>query len=128
MYLLPILRKQVANDLTQFWLFMERNGSTCMKFPTKEELVACAEESGFRGTIRQCSEHPELWLVTVEPNDASLPDFYVWNEVLPHAMPSKEVWRPFIWCQGDTLGVNGWLKEIEIAPGISLYSVLDAEA
>jgi len=71
-------------------------------------------------------ERNGLIFLPVDCDKTDMSSFYSWREVLPGTVPSKEVWRQFVWAS-DSLDVNLLLNSILIGdPEHSVYSVLNA--
>lgn len=143
---MPILRvKKASAALEQFWVFMERNGTHLIALDGGSE----GEDGGIKAAREFC-ELNELStaadpfcsgpfvFVPVDPADKDLAAFYSWAETPPGTVPLREVWRPFLWVHSasggaggaavsntmDPWGVNKLLEAIQIAEGISIYTVL----
>jgi hypothetical protein len=143
-YLVPILRvKKASAALEQFWLFIERNGNSLIALEgggEGEEATAAAREFCEVNELTAAAEpfcSGPFVFVPVDPADKDLAGFYSWAETPPGTVPLREVWRPFLWvhlASGgptdsnsiDPWGVNKLLDTIQVAEGISVYSVLQA--
>ncbi len=139
MYILPILVKSRSssnsqNELRQFWLFLERNGNHLIQLESSEDPVSDAKEFLSTNGMQALGEPNvvgNIVFVTIDPNSKDLSSFYTWREVAPGTVPSKEVWRPFLWLSYsdnvDPLGVNRLLDTISLAEdGHTAFSVVSS--
>ena len=136
MYLVPILKAPNATPaLTQFWIFLERNGTHLIELPGVEGETALAAAKEFLAT-NELSPAGEPFLAEdivyapVDPADQDLVNFYSWKEVAPGSTPPKEVWRMFLWIStpvnNDPWGVNRLLDSIQVAESShTIFSVLN---
>jgi hypothetical protein len=138
MYLVPILKSPNATPaLTQFWLFLERNGNHLLELPGVEEpgaAVAAAKEFLTANELSPAAEPfvvEDIVYAPVDPADKDLANFYSWKEVTPGSTPPKEVWRMFLWVSSpgvrDPWGVNRMLDSIQVAtePSHTIFSILN---
>lgn len=127
MYLVPYFVESLEHmspSMYQVWLFLERNGTQLMSVNTIEDVMQFLEENEIRPAVPpKATEDGSLCLVAVNRATTDMSSFYMWSEVIPGSIPMKEVWRPFLWMgflpatpEEDPLGVNGFLKEIVLAP------------
>ena len=136
MYIVPVLVSSKPNtDLKQVWLFLERNGNHLIHLDaTNETVVAVAKEflaTNEMASIGEPVTVGDIVFVSIDPSSKELSSFYTWREVAPGTIPSKEVWRPFLWLSysdsSDPLGVNRLLDTISLTDqGHSVYSVLSS--
>lgn len=123
MYILPIAMRERRAHVKQVSVLLERNGTHLISLDgTGEEF---AELNGLILSGKPFQVGSILYLpVDVDRTDFSA--FYSWREVAPGTVPSKEVWRQFVWVS-DSLDVNTMLNEISIGDsGMTVYSVLAA--
>lgn len=135
MYIAPILVKARAHtDLKQVWLFLERNGSHLIQLDTSSDPIAAAKDFLSTNEMTALGEPvvvDDIVFVTIDPNSNQLDSFYTWREVPVGTIPSKEVWRSFLWLsneeQSDPLGVNTLLNTIPLADNShSAFSVVSS--
>jgi hypothetical protein len=142
MFLVPILIVPKATPaLTQFWIFLERNGNHLLELPGVEGAeAAVAAATEFLATNELSPASPpfcvgDLVFAPVDPADQDLVNFYSWKEVPPGSTPPKEVWRMFLWISSpmdkvhtqDPWGVNRLLDSIQVGePAHTIFSVLSA--
>lgn len=132
MYCIPIGVERVAasegSELLQVWLFLERNGTHCITVETVDEALAFAAENEFPLLSFAPVVAGQFVYLPIDLRETSaLATFYTWKELAPHEQPMREAWRPFLWNKstaGDTWGTNTYLKEIDLAPGTSCYTVI----
>ena len=134
MYIVPILsRPNVEKDLKQFWIFLERNGSHLIQLDATQDTASQAAKDFLATNEMQGLGEPivagELVFVAIDPMSKDLSSFYTWREVAPGTIPSKEVWRSFLWLStkdaSDPFGVNKLLETISLAsPTHSAFSVV----
>ena len=130
MYIVPLAIKQRAPGVRQVFALLERNGTYMISL---EATQATAIEAGIEfadlNGLALSAKPVQLDTLVFLPVDIDRTDFsafYSWREVLPGTVPSKEVWRNFIWVS-DSLNVNSQLNEIRIGdPHHTVYSVLTA--
>jgi hypothetical protein len=129
MHIVPIIRRTVrATDafrILQFWILLERNGTYCMEVDSMEQAVQFASENGLELTSAPVVEGTLIFLpVSAETKGLNL--FYTWDETSVAAGTLQDVWRPFIWVDGDSdaLGTNVYLSEIPLTPSDSVATVL----
>lgn len=136
MFIVPVLSvERDQPNLKQFWLFLERNGSHLIHLDATPETAsqAAAEFLAFNEmtSIGEPIVAGELIFVKIDPASKDIHSFYTWREVPAGTIPSKEVWRPFLWLSTsentDPLGVNRLLDTIHLAePGHSAFSVVSS--
>jgi hypothetical protein len=124
MYIVPILSKARPNtELKQIWLFLERNGSHLIQLDcTAQTAVQAAKEFLATNDMQAMSEpivSGELIFIQIDPSSKDLAAFYTWREVPVGTIPSKEVWRSFLWLStkdnADPFGVNRLLDTISLS-------------
>lgn len=136
MYIVPILvSPKPHTDLKQIWMFLERNGNHLIELNTTAD-TAIEDAKDFLQTndIQSLGEpfiFGDIVFVSIDPNSKDLSSFYTWREIQPGEIPSKEVWRSFLWLShgdnGDPLGVNRLLDTIPLAEkGHSAFSVVSS--
>lgn len=130
MYIVPIALRPRGRDIQQVWVLLERNGTHLMTVDTVgNSPVSAAREFADANGLVLSSEPVESGTLVFLPVDIDATDFssfYTWREVLPGTVPSKEVWRQFVWAS-DSLDVNLLLNTILIGdPDHTVYSVLNA--
>lgn len=119
-FLVPIVERALPNSagLRQFWIFLERNGGHLLEIESPEAaetFLAENELSPGPGGVKQDPNHPDLIFVEIDSTDKDLAQFYTWREVVPGTIPSREVWRPFLWVVTETgWDVNRMLDEIPV--------------
>jgi len=65
-----------------------------------------------------------LLFLPVDIDRTDFSGFYTWREVPPGTIPTKEVWRSFVWVT-ENLGVNIFLQQILLAEAEhSAYSII----
>jgi hypothetical protein len=139
MFLVPILTAPKATPaLTQFWIFLERNGNHLLELPGvdgDEAAIAAATEFLAANELSAAAEPfcvGDLVFAPVDPADKDLANFYSWKEVPPGSTPPKEAWRMFLWISSpqsqDPWGVNRLLDSVQVAeePVHTIFSVLNA--
>jgi hypothetical protein len=121
-FLVPIVERTLPGSagLRQMWIFLERNGGHMLEIESPEAAEAFLAENelnaGSRG-IQQSPNHPGLIFVDIDSSDKDLAQFYTWREVMPGTVPSREVWRPFLWVTTETgWDVNRLLEEVQLGP------------
>lgn len=123
MYVVPITVRQRNPSVKQVSVLLERNGTHLIS------LDGTGEEFAELNGLVLSSKPFQVGTIVYLPVDADRTDFssfYSWREVAPGTVPSKEVWRQFVWVS-DSLDVNTMLNEIVIGePGLTVYSVLTA--
>lgn len=134
MYCIPIGIERITvseeSELLQVWLFLERNGSHCIFVDTLEEAVTFATENEFPLLGAPVVLGSFIYLPVDLRKSETLASFYTWKELLPYVQPMREAWRPFLWnrsltAERDMWGTNTYLKEIELAPSVSCYNLLE---
>ncbi len=139
MYIIPVVesRKSGASEhLRQFWLFLERNGTHLIETEaTDADAAVAAAQEFFEQNELSPSAEPfcigDLVFAPVDATDKDLAAFYTWAETPPGTIPSREVWRPFLWAsspdQVDPWGVNKLLDGIILSgANHTAFSVLRA--
>ena len=130
MYVAPIAVHTKDTDIRQVWMMLERNGTHLISLDATE-ATAEAEGAAFAAVndLALMATPRRLGDIVFLPVDMKRTDFnlfYTWREVPPGTVPSKEVWRSFVWLS-DSLGVNSFLNETVIAgPEHTVFSVLTA--
>jgi hypothetical protein len=133
MYIVPILSySRQATDLKHIWVFLERNGTHLINLEaTPETAVKVATE--FVENNEMTALGPpmvfgDLVFVGIDPTSKDLSSFYTWREVTPGTIPSKEVWRPFLWLEtkehNDPFGVNRLLDSVSLSGEHNAFSVV----
>jgi hypothetical protein len=145
MYLVPILKAPRATPaLTQFWIFLERNGNHLLELPDitePEAAIAAAKEFLATNELSPSAEPfcvGDIVYAPVDHTDPDLASFYSWKEVAPGSTPIREAWRMFLWVtdprastanattSGDPWGVNRLLETVRVAePSHTIFSVLN---
>jgi len=135
MFIVPVLYKSRATELQQLWIFLERNGTHLIELTaTAENAIDAAKEfltTNEMTGVGQPIIVGDLVFVEIDPASKDMASFYTWREVPPGTIPSKEVWRSFLWLSSkenvDPFGVNRLLDSISLAePSHSAFSVLTA--
>lgn len=135
MFIVPVLYKSRATELQQLWIFLERNGTHLIELSAiPETALAAAKEFLTTNEMTGVGEPivvGDLVFVEIDPASKDIASFYTWREVPPGTIPSKEVWRSFLWLSSkensDPFGVNRLLDSISLAePSHSAFSVLAA--
>jgi hypothetical protein len=136
MYIVPILSKDRPNtELKQIWLFLERNGNHLIELAcTPQTAVQAAKEFLATNEMQAMGEPAvsgELIFVQIDPSSKDLASFYTWREVPVGTIPSKEVWRSFLWLSAkdnaDPFGVNRLLDTIPLSDSNhSAFSVVSS--
>jgi len=129
MYIVPIAIHDRSPTAKQVWILLERNGTHLMSIDVDTDTpVNAAIEFAELNGIAPLSTPFQVGSAIFLPVDIHKTDFsafYSWREVPPTTMPSKEVWRQFVW-MSDSLNVNTLLNDIIVAePGHTVYSVLN---
>jgi len=130
MYVAPIAVHAKDRDIRQVWMMLERNGTHLISLDATDatavaegEAFAAVNDIVLAATPRLVGD---IVLVPVDMERTDFNLFYTWREVPPGTVPSKEVWRPFVWLS-DSLGVNSFLNETVIAgQDHTVFSVLTA--
>lgn len=155
MYLVPILKSPRATPaLTQFWIFLERNGTHLLELPEvtePEAAIAAAKEFLATNELSPAAEPfcvGDIVYAPVDHTDPDLASFYSWKEVAPGSTPIREAWRMFLWvtdprattspanttasttasttANADPWGVNRLLETVRVAePSHTIFSVLN---
>lgn len=136
MFIIPVLSvERNGTNLKQFWLFLERNGSHLIHLDATPETASQAAAEFLAFNEMTADGLPivvgDLVFVKIDPASKDIHSFYTWREVPAGTIPSKEVWRPFLWLStdehSDPLGVNRLLDTIHLAePGHSVFSVVSS--
>lgn len=130
-YCIPYIRLDSPAS-TRIWLFLDRNGSAAIETP-EEDVEEFLEENGLatKSLRRLGSGSAAVVLAEIDPEATDdLDAFYAWSEVDCGAHPQKEVWRLFLWMQGEAAawGVNEYLQGIHVAPEWSVHDIVAAAA
>jgi hypothetical protein len=124
MYIVPILTyDRAGTDLKHIWVFLERNGTHLIELDaTPETAVKAATEfleANEMPVIRGPVVVGDIVFAGIDSKSKEISSFYFWREVSPGTIPSKELWRPFLWFsnqnQSDPLGVNRLLDNISLS-------------
>ena len=136
MYILPILVLSKPNtNLKQIWLFLERNGNHLIQLEATNETALVAAGEFLKLNEMESIGEPiiigDIVFASIDPSSKELSSFYTWREVAPGSIPSKDVWRSFLWLSysdsSDPLGVNRLLDTISLTDkGHNVYSVLSS--
>ena len=136
MYILPILVLSKPNtNLKQIWLFLERNGNHLIQLEATNESALVAAGEFLKLNEMESVGEPiiigDIVFASIDPSSKELSSFYTWREVPPGSIPSKDVWRSFLWLSysdsSDPLGVNRLLDTISLTDkGHNVYSVLSS--
>jgi hypothetical protein len=136
MYLVPVLSiKKPNTELRQIWLFLERNGTHLIELEcTPLTAIDSAKEFLAANDMKALQEpivSNELIFVDIDPSSKELAAFYTWREVPIGTIPSKEVWRSFLWLStkenDDPFGVNRLLDTIPLADSkYSAFSIVSS--
>lgn len=136
MYILPILVLSKPNtNLKQIWLFLERNGNHLIQLEATNESALVAAGEFLKLNEMESIGEPiiigDIVFASIDPSSKELSSFYTWREVPPGSIPSKDVWRSFLWLSysdsSDPLGVNRLLDTISLTDkGHNVYSVLSS--
>lgn len=122
MFIAPILFGKQSGDITMMWVFLERNGTHLITVDGLAEATEFLEQNGFKYT--SLTKKGDVLYAIVSPT-TDLSQFYTWTEVPPGTIPTRELWRPFIWTSVSQ-GTNEFLKTIPLAPSVDAYSLLAA--
>ncbi len=119
MHCVPIAVRTIVEDvmqstkLVQAWLFLERNGAALLETEGADAALQFAAENGI-----PLSGPPlpvgEFLFLPCDATDEELRNFYTWGETAPNQIPSREVWRPFLWTEGGDWGTNSMLNTISL--------------
>jgi hypothetical protein len=136
MFIVPVITiKRPNTDLTQFWIFMERNGSHLIHLDATPETAFTAAKEFLTLNEMFIKGEPiivgELVFVTIDSTLTDIQSFYTWREVPVGTIPAKEVWRSFLWFSTnnniDPLGVNHFLKTISVAGLVhTVFSIMNS--
>jgi len=134
MFIVPIITvKRCSTDLTQIWLFLERNGSHLIHLEATPDTALAAAKDFLTANELFIEGEPiivgELVFVTIDSARTDIHSFYTWREVPIGTIPAKEVWRSFLWFSRndntDPLGVNYFLETISLAGSVhTVFSVI----
>lgn len=134
MFIVPIITvKRPSTDLTQIWLFLERNGSHLIQLEATPDTALTAAKDFLTANELFIKGEPiivgELVFVTIDSARTDIQSFYTWREVPIGTIPAKEVWRSFLWFSRndntDPLGVNHFLQTISLAGSVhTVFSVI----
>jgi len=121
MYLIPIVESPIKNDekynLIKCSIFLERNGLACISVVSLEAAkLYLAHNEIF--LLSNPIVVGDLIFASVDPVKTDLSAFYTMSEVLPATLPTREVWRHFVWnhVATDTWGTNMHLDSIQCEP------------
>jgi hypothetical protein len=136
-YIIPIFKQPLKNnngtEMNQYWMFLERNGTSLIELESGVTAEEFAEMNEFplmdSNAVVKAPKEDLVFLKIDSRNRDALKSFYSWNEVSPNTTPFKETWRMFLWvttqgAEEDPWGVNAFLKEIELSTNHTAYSVL----
>ena len=144
MYIVPILVKSNPNtNLKQIWLFLERNGNHLIHLDVTDETALVAAKKFLILNEMETIGEPiiigDTVFASIDPSSKELSSFYTWREVAPGTIPSKDVWRSFLWLSysdtsnlsytdsSDPLGANRLLDTISLTDqGHNVYSVISS--
>ena len=121
MFIVPVISiKRPSTDLTQIWLFLERNGSHLIQLDATPQTALTVAKDFLSANELFLKGEPiiagELVFVTIDSEITDIQSFYTWREVPVGTVPAKEVWRSFLWFSindnTDPLGVNQLLQTI----------------
>jgi hypothetical protein len=136
MFIVPIIAiKRPNTDISQFWMFLERNGSHLIYLDsTPETALSATKEFLDMNDIVMKGEAiivNDLVFVNIDLTLTDIQVFYTWQEVPVGATPVKEVWRSFLWIStvdnSDPVGVNQFMKTIQLVPPIhTVFSVISS--
>ena len=135
MYLVPILTSPKGTDtLKQYWIFLERNGTHLIQIDPEdsEDPLESARAFFIENELSPAADPfcvGDFVFAPVDHTDKDLAAFYTWGETPPGTIPTREVWRPFLWVGGpaDPWGVNKLLGEIPLAdPAVSAHTILSS--
>jgi hypothetical protein len=124
MFIVPVISiKRPSTDLTQIWLFLERNGSHLIQLDATPQTALTVAKDFLSANELFLKGEPiiagELVFVTIDSEITDIQSFYTWREVPVGTVPAKEVWRSFLWFSindnTDPLGVNQFLQTISLA-------------
>lgn len=123
MYIVPIAIRERSPSVKQIWVLLERNGAHLMSLEPGTDARQFADVNG----LVLASDPVNAGGLVFLPVDISRTDmssFYSWREVVPGTVPSKEVWRQFVWVS-DSLDVNKLLNDIVVGePEHTVFSIL----
>ena len=117
--MVPYLKTSIAPNLLQIWILLERNGSHLMEIGSIEEALDFSVQNGI---VCEMVSQGDLIFMELK-NQLGLAAYYSWGEVLPGSIPSKEVWRPFLWTTGNE-GVNHLLDSVQLSPRYTAHSLI----
>ena len=120
MFIVPILFGKKSGHITMIWMFLERNGNHLISVDGLAEAKEFLDQNGFEYT--SLTKKDTIIYAMINPT-ADLRQFYTWAEVPPGTIPTKELWRPFIWSSVEH-GTNEFLKSVQLAPSIDAYTVV----
>jgi hypothetical protein len=133
MYVVPVLSySRDGTQLKHVWVFLERNGSHLISLDaTPETAVKAATEfaeANEMAVLGSPTVVGDLVFIGIDARSKDLSSFYTWREVTPGTIPSKEVWRPFLWLDtkehADPFGVNRLLDSISLSGEHNAFSVV----
>jgi hypothetical protein len=130
-YCIPYIRLD-GPTAKRIWLFLDRNGTAAIETPDEDMEEFLADNGLATKSLRRLgSGTAAVALAEIDPEATDdLDAFYAWSEVECGAHPQKEVWRQFLWMEGDAAawGVNEYLQGITIAPEWSAHDIVAAAA
>jgi hypothetical protein len=136
MYIVPILVKSNPNtNLKQIWLFLERNGNHLIHLDATDDTALVFAKKFLALNEMETIGEPiiigDTVFASIDPSSKELSSFYTWREVSPGTIPSKDVWRSFLWLSysdsSDPLGTNRLLDTISLTDqGHNVYSVISS--
>lgn len=132
MYIVPVLyTARPGTDLKQIWLFLERNGTHLIELDDGEPVKAAKEflETNGMTAAAEPIVVGDMVFMGIDPTSNDINSFYTWKEVPAGTIPSKEVWRSFLWLSAngvDPLGVNRLLDTITLSDKHTVFSVLSS--
>jgi hypothetical protein len=135
-YCIPYIRLDgggaPAAQAKRIWLFLDQNGTAAIETPEEDMEEFLAENGLVTKSLRRLgSGASAVVLAEIDPEaTGDLDAFYAWSEVDPGAHPQKEVWRLFLWMEGDAAAwdVNEYLQGITVAPEWSAHDIVAAAA
>jgi len=123
MYIVPIAIRERSASVKQIWILLERNGSHLISLESGTDAHQFADLNGLVLASEPVNAGP-LTFLPVDMDRTDMSSFYSWREVVPGTVPSKEVWRQFVWVS-DSLDVNKLLNDIVVGePDHTVFSIL----
>ena len=120
MFIAPILFGKQSGDITMVWVFLERNGTHLIAVDGLADAKEFLDQNGFKYT--SLTKNGDVFYAMIS-SETDLTQFYTWTEVQPGTIPTRELWRPFIWTSSSE-GTNEFLKTISLAPSIDTYTLI----